>query len=352
MKKILSVLISLCLVTPAHAAALPYPDLDTYQDNFEAVYQMQLEGVFTGYPDGTFGGNLEINRAELTKVLVLGAGVPEDEVEACAAGAIKTFSDVPTEEWFTDYVYCAQARAWVQGDSGTDTFRPGDSVNVAEALKMIIEAQVGTPSTFASEQWYDSYFTYLMEMGYLEEQSPDLFYFTFTRDYLGSVDTLVNRANVAELLHLSDFSYELPFVSWVNSVEGMSLDQSEDTLIFENETPSFSLDVPLTSSSLADVRAYVLSPSGYDHEYMTSFDFAFYSEEEHSYSSIFSVDFYSPEYYLVAQENLFEDLLEMEGGTRVGVTCSQEVPDDLYALRSLICNGGDLLEALDFTEGL
>lgn len=340
---LLALTLAFNLVPLAHADELPYPDWSTYIDNFEAVYQMQIKGVFAGYPDGTFGGDLKINRAELTKVLVLGAGVSEEEVESCAANANKTFTDVPEDEWYTAYVYCAQAQAWVQGDSGKTTFRPADAVNMAEAVKMIVEAKVGTPSNLAGEEWYDMYLNYLEGMVYLEERTEGDFYFTYTGDHLGSVVSEINRANVAELLYRSDPSYELPII-WLFTEDKQSLLQEGSSIRFENQEPQFSLIVPLEDDSVANMEVHELNPSGYRHGYMTTYDFSFYSELEGTYASVLSLELYSSEYYDLSQENLAGDLTELPNNVWLQVSCAQDVPEDLTGLLDLICYSNNSFE--------
>jgi len=95
------------------------------------------EGIIRGYPDGTFRPSGSINRAELIKILML--GFRDQEI----LGEMDCFDDV-AEEWFAPYVCAAKRLGWI-GGYADGTFRPAQSVNRAEAIKIITEA-FGAPT--------------------------------------------------------------------------------------------------------------------------------------------------------------------------------------------------------------
>ena len=351
MKKILSTLVlSLSFAAGAQAADVPYPDLDTYWDNFEAVFYTQEEGIFSGYPDGSFQGTNEINRAELAKVLVLGGGFFESEVAGCATSATRTFSDVPDGEWYTDYVYCAQALDWIQGDDGKDTFRPSDSVNLAEAFKMVTLAREGSPSSsYEGTQWYDLYVNYLKDVWTITGDSSTGFYFRSLNDYLGSVSSAINRADIAELIYRSGYTYEPA------SIDGRS--GGEVYTLKSIEEPAFNLSFtfPGDEDTIWYFEVFTKDPSGYAQGFETNTIFSVYSEEWGEYTSLFHVTAYSPEYYENYLQNDpiidLDDLVEGPNGIYFGLSCAQDGPDDTLELRSEICNAGGL-KGLDFSTGL
>jgi len=84
-------------------------------------------GLIGGYPDGTFRPNNLITRAEIAKLVVLGAGF------ATASGA--GFSDIATN-WAKDYIMTASNNGIVNGYSD-GTFRPNNSATRAEASVMV-----------------------------------------------------------------------------------------------------------------------------------------------------------------------------------------------------------------------
>jgi hypothetical protein len=85
-------------------------------------------GIITGYQDGSFGANRAITRAEFTALIVRFVG-------AAQAGE-NTFPDVPQNHWAADAIATAADYGWVTGyDDGS--FRPDAHITRAEAVKLI-----------------------------------------------------------------------------------------------------------------------------------------------------------------------------------------------------------------------
>lgn len=266
------------------AGELPFTDAH-YGSHFEAMFQMKEWGIFEGYSDGSFGYNKEINRAELSKVLVLGSGVTEEEVSGCAEGATKTFSDVASDEWFAGYVYCAQAKGWVSGDDGKDTFRPSDPVLLSEAFKMILESQYGTPdSSFEGEQWYDVYVNALDQFMIIDRDtsySIDYYNYTFIPGYSNMgfeslITSKTTRQDVAELIYrlrvvleegddelvaydptLSVSEYEEQYGASVEETAPGVLTIADPTLGFEMT------NVYIGEADVDDLQIWIKEPSGF-----------------------------------------------------------------------------------------
>ena len=112
--------------------ANPFPD--TNMDDLEGVSALELfrRDVLGGYPDGEFKGWKDVNRAEAAKFLMLTRyGELEDGYENTSH-----FLDVPTHEWFAKYVLTAAQKGIINGHPDGN-FKPGDTVNTAEFLKML-----------------------------------------------------------------------------------------------------------------------------------------------------------------------------------------------------------------------
>lgn len=147
-----------------------FPDVDSDHDNYSAIEYLYDEGVIGGYDDGSFKPGNTVNRAELLKILVEGQGITPD------ADTYKNcFPDVTTD-WYAKYVCYAKEEGWVSGyDDGF--FRPADSVNKVEALKMLlnsqdIETDSGTSSSFedfSTSEWFAAYVAKAEDLGILEE---------------------------------------------------------------------------------------------------------------------------------------------------------------------------------------
>ena len=133
----------------------------------EFIMNLYELGIIEGYEDGTYRPNIEVNRAEFTK-MVLAAfdiDVPETVDEA-------PFSDVETGLWYTPYIAKAKELGIVEGYAD-GTFRPTATVNRVEALKIVLEAsglaieggEMVFPDTIDGA-WYEKYvaFAQLMEV--------------------------------------------------------------------------------------------------------------------------------------------------------------------------------------------
>jgi hypothetical protein len=146
-------LIAGLLLVPSMAFA-NFKDVNSGSLYGDAIDSLQSQGVIGGYPDGTFRPNQSINRAELMKIIVVGALKidPNPAIHNC-------FSDV-TNEWFSSFVCFAHSSQWVQGYSD-GTFRPNNTLTQAEALKMIvvsiIPANTYTNAGCDTSQWYGIY---------------------------------------------------------------------------------------------------------------------------------------------------------------------------------------------------
>jgi len=154
-----------------------FTDVSYLDDHYTAIAALTEQGVFSGYSDGSFRPNDEINRAELLKILIEG-----QDLTPSASTYKNCFTDV-TDAWYAKYVCYAKAQGWVQGYSD-GRFLPGNAVNKVEALKILFETYEAGVSEGASgsalsysdldqNAWYASYVAKASELGILSE-SPSL----------------------------------------------------------------------------------------------------------------------------------------------------------------------------------
>ncbi len=116
--------------------------------NRSSIEYLLTKGVISGYPDGTFRPENQINRAELMKTLTISIGLQLD-----ATQYHDCFSDV-SNEWFAPYVCYAKEQSWIKGyEDGS--FRPGNPVNTAEAIKMMVNAYGFTLMQSSSSSLYE-----------------------------------------------------------------------------------------------------------------------------------------------------------------------------------------------------
>ena len=124
---------------------VPLSDINGHQYQ-TAIEYLHIKNVISGYDDGTFKPNNTINRAELLKILVGGAGYAKPD----AVKYNNCFPDVKND-WYASYVCFAKEKGWVSGyDDGK--FRPSQAINKVEAIKMLMSAQGFPPAINASAQ--------------------------------------------------------------------------------------------------------------------------------------------------------------------------------------------------------
>lgn len=137
MRKLLLPVLSLflgfsLLSSPMVQAA--FPDVPENHPNRVAIEAIQDLGIVSGADDGNFYPDRFVNRAELLKMATLCAKlILQKDVEL-------NFPDVSESDWFYEFVQTAVALGIV-GGYPDGTFRPAQTVNKAEALKMLLKAK-------------------------------------------------------------------------------------------------------------------------------------------------------------------------------------------------------------------
>ena len=135
-----------------------FRDTTVSDDVGRAANILKEREIIGGYPDGTFGAEKFVNRAEAAKFLmtaVLTGELPDLSSET-------SFSDVASNQWFTNYVALA-ARFGVINGNPDNTFRPANTINTAEFLKMLTIAfnlESGQAFPYAdvpADAWFSPY---------------------------------------------------------------------------------------------------------------------------------------------------------------------------------------------------
>jgi hypothetical protein len=101
--------------------------------NSTAIYDLYQRGIINGYSGNQFKPENTINRAEITKILVIGSGAtPTLEMYK------NCFPDVK-EQWFAPYVCYAKERKLLKGyDDGL--FKPAKEITKSEYFKILMNA--------------------------------------------------------------------------------------------------------------------------------------------------------------------------------------------------------------------
>ena len=179
-------------ITPKLTLASVFTDVGENHPYLPAIRYLKQNGVIIGYSDGSFKPDQEVNRAEALKIITLGkkilgekaasqdaemlfekeAGLSIEQTEGVESDFDLT--DVPPESWYHKYVFQAFKNNIIRGYDDR-TFRPSNTVNLAEAVKILLETNaVELPATeditknpfrdASMDEWYAPYLQYAKEM--------------------------------------------------------------------------------------------------------------------------------------------------------------------------------------------
>jgi len=151
----------------AVANAAIFSDVPDDHEYFKAIEYLKSKSYINGYQDMTFKPENTITRAEVAKIVVSALGVKTNNTFT------ETFVDVSASEWYFPYVMAAQNSNIITGDKA-GTFRPNDTISMAEALAILCRSyKVGVPTLDASSDapfadveptdWYAGYAQFAKE---------------------------------------------------------------------------------------------------------------------------------------------------------------------------------------------
>ncbi|MDH5596672.1 MAG: S-layer homology domain-containing protein [Candidatus Peregrinibacteria bacterium] len=179
------------------ALAQTFNDVSPDAWYYDFVEQLVSDGVVD--VNDNFRPADALNRAELVKMAI----VSIDGLAGYEAPATPTFDDVPADAWFFDYVEAAVQLGIVSGykDAGgnlTGFFGPGDTVNRAQASKIIVNTysvptDLDPGSAFPdvnSGDWFHDYVVTAYNQSVLDG---------YDNGYFGPADP-VTRAQIAKLI--------------------------------------------------------------------------------------------------------------------------------------------------------
>ncbi len=136
-----------------------FKDVAIKSDVYQALNFLKNYAVIEGYPDGSFKPQNPVSRVEALKFILKGANKTLLEI-----GRLP-FKDTDVNEWYANYVGTAYKNSVVNGYPD-NSFRPVQTVNRAEFLKMLLLAADIKPETtlnedvftdVAKDAWYAPY---------------------------------------------------------------------------------------------------------------------------------------------------------------------------------------------------
>ncbi|MGO0062738.1 S-layer homology domain-containing protein [Brevibacillus fluminis] len=135
------------------ANALPLSDI-AQNANKDAILKLNYAGVLKGYTDGTFKPQKEVTRAEFAKIAVLAMGYTDEQVKLSQGATM--FKDLPRDHWASGYINLAVSKGIIKGYPD-GTFKPNNTVNVAEAVTVFVQGLKIDVTPAKSAQWYLPY---------------------------------------------------------------------------------------------------------------------------------------------------------------------------------------------------
>jgi len=158
--------------SPSNSTTQIFSDVSTTNRNNVAIDYLANNKIISGYPDGTFQPDKPVSRVEFLKLALLSSNIKLNVTTPT------NFKDIDENAWYAPYVREAKQKGWVEGYPD-GTFKPEQSVNKVEGLKMIAAIQGwNLPSTYQVAfkdtpvtQWYAPYVAYAKRHNFLEETS-------------------------------------------------------------------------------------------------------------------------------------------------------------------------------------
>jgi S-layer homology domain len=153
-----------------------FSDVPSTHPNAVAVEWAQAKGIVSGYDDNTFKPDSTINRAEFVKIL-LGSKYDLYEIEYTDFLDNHDFTDVPANVWYEPYILFAWQKNIIDGYADK-TFRASNTINLAEAAKIITNVQLEKPLEPMGTYWYEAYIQYLQNYNALPSNTDPAYRIT------------------------------------------------------------------------------------------------------------------------------------------------------------------------------
>ncbi|MCR6544841.1 S-layer homology domain-containing protein [Dehalobacterium formicoaceticum] len=143
-----------------------FSDLSSDYWAYESIEALVKEGVLSGYPDGTFGPERPVTRAEFTKFLISGLDLPKGNNDSAAR-----FSDIPENHWARSFISAAVDQGYINGRPD-GTFDGNGKIIGAELSAMLVRALPQDKKDQLTEgpKWYSSYVETARKEGLLYPQ--------------------------------------------------------------------------------------------------------------------------------------------------------------------------------------
>lgn len=232
---------------PANAA-LDFSDaseIPSWADT--AIQDLMEQGVLSGNDDGSFAPSRQLNRAEVSKIIVLATGIDLDTTGG------PHFPDVEEGAWYYDYIETMYNYGWINGYPD-GYFRPGVGINRAEIAKMVVNA-FAIDQDLSGAPHFDDVSEGDWFFGYVETAYNNDLIRGYGDGTFGPANA-VTRAETAKIVYDSQLvAYQPSVISAEGTLEVMLSDSTpRGTNIPYNATSVPFTTVELTASDDSDVE--------------------------------------------------------------------------------------------------
>ena len=133
----------------------------------EKVEWLVERGYVTGYPDGSFGLDRTITRAEVATIVV--RALESEGTSEILKSVQGKFKDVQTNYWANGHINYVSSMGYVNGYPD-NTFKPGNNITFAEILKILVMVNGDLPEMTATngQYWATPYIIKAVESGILD----------------------------------------------------------------------------------------------------------------------------------------------------------------------------------------
>ncbi len=227
LKKILALALVFAMAFTFTAGAADFTDAASINADYADDVNMLVElGVIGGYPDGSFGPQKNITRAEFAKMaytLKYGSDANGD----LFAAQKSAFTDVEGNAnvaWAKGYInYCANQK--IVSGVGNNKFNPQGNITVAEAAKMILVILGCDPAKegFTGANWAANVTAKAIDLGVFD-------------GWTGDPTALATRELVAKLMRNAVFSPIYTYSTITGEGSQMNVFQNEENITLGEKT--------------------------------------------------------------------------------------------------------------------
>jgi|GEM_PF-3562863 len=245
MKKIISIaiaIISFAFLTNIALGLSPvkkiFSDVTGETKYATAIEFLKYGKIIEGYSDGEYKPEKLLNRAEFLKILedlIAEEGIdPKFAKKEC-------FTDVKADEWYTEYICYAKETGVVSGyEDGT--FKPEQTINLVEALKITLKA-----FKYEYKQTNTWYKGFVDVASYMNIIPPDFTSFSqkVNRGQMAELATRIKKYDLDQLDEFLGDEYDglnAPIVTYETLEEGIDVEDEDEKT--DTETSAYCTEEP------------------------------------------------------------------------------------------------------------